>query len=387
MLAGLHTELRRAYAANGRLFELHADLLHQCDLDCRHCYLDDKARKLPTTDFWRDVIDQASALGVVSLTMSGGEIFLRKDVLELIAHARARKLFVHLKTHGGHIDAQLAHRLAELSVSSVSLSYYASDPHVHDHITRRVGSHARTRAALEHLVRAGVQTIASCSVMESNRHEWRKVVQDCEALGVLPRLDGQLHVAHSGDPFPKRLGLPMHALVELEAYALEQRGGSWAPPSAQHVRYAEQKNCAAGHLALYVSPEGDVTPCVTWPMPLGNLARGDTLAGIWASSPALEAIRASRRGDRILCRQCEVRSDCDFCAGQAWMETGDPLAAIQNKCRMTRAKTLARAAALGLPEPPLPIGLRADQALEQSARGVHDVLVQLRVPDRAGRSG
>ncbi len=362
MIGGLHLEARRAYAKAGMLYELHVDLLYQCDLDCEHCYLDDKKKKILPTAFWKDVIDQAASLGVFSLLISGGEIFLRKDLLELIAYARSRGLFIHLKSHGGFIDEAVASRLAELGVTSVWLSYYSTDPAIHDAITRREGSHQKTRAALSHLAKAGLVTVASCAVMQRNVHDWKNVVAECESLGVICSLDGELRAAHSGAEFPKQLGISLPQAVDLKRFQLELFPSECTVPLASND-WGEGKSCVAGHLALYVSPEGLVTPCIAWPEPLGDLSRGDRLADLWRGLPSpharrdLSKIKQSSRNDRELCTTCEVRADCDFCAGQSWVETRDPHAALASVCLKTRAKTLAKAAILGLPEPPMPAGL------------------------------
>ena len=82
-----------AYRAAGKHFAAHCDLLYPCDLDCEHCYLDDKVRPQKPTAFWKDVFDQVASLQVVALELSGGEIFLRKDLFELIEHARSQGLY------------------------------------------------------------------------------------------------------------------------------------------------------------------------------------------------------------------------------------------------------------------------------------------------------
>ncbi|MCA9513754.1 MAG: radical SAM protein [Myxococcales bacterium] len=356
MLAGFVHEVRRAYHDAGMLFELQLDLLYQCDLDCQHCYLDDKARRILPLAFWKGVIDQAADMQVFTLLLSGGEAFLRKDLLEIVAHARARGLFVHLKSHGGHVTPEVARRLAALGVSSVWLSYYAEDPAVHDAITRRPGSHAKTLAAIHALKDAGVTVLVACAVMHDNRDHWRGVVRQCLELGVPVSLDGEIRAAHSGDRFPRRIALAHDDLVALEDAKLDQQGGGCEVPSASNG-WGSEKNCAAGTLALYVSPEGDVTPCVTWPESLGNLAAGDTLRGIWAESARLRTIQARRKLDRAVCATCAVREQCDFCMGQSFVERGDENAPVEAVCLTTRAKSLARARRLGLPEPPLPAGL------------------------------
>ncbi len=376
MFGGMHIAARQAYASAGKLFKLHLDLLYQCDLDCEHCYLDDKKRKILPTDFWKGVIDQAADLGVFSIIMSGGEIFLRKDLLELVAHARGRGLFVHLKTHGGHIDATVAATLNTLGVSSVALSYYATDAAIHDAITRRPGSHAATRSALVHLAQAGLITVASCVVMQRNRAHWRDVIAECDALGVITSVDGQIQSALSGDRFPHALALDLADAIAIERHHMEGDTDCGTPDASdgslsieRPAAWGDKKNCGAGHTSLYVSPEGDVTPCVMWPMPLANL-NTTRLSEIWSTNARLSGVRALRQHDRELCGTCEVREHCEFCAGQSWVETKTPTAALQHFCHKTRAKTLARAAALNLPEPPMPAGLRLRTAAEGDTTGL-----------------
>ena len=46
--------------------------------------------------------------------------------------------------------------------------------------------------------------------------------------------------------------------------------------------------CSAGHTACYVSPYGDVYPCVQFPLPTGNV-RTTRFLDIWRHSPGHEA--------------------------------------------------------------------------------------------------
>ena len=66
------TPLRDYYAAHGKLFRIHLDLIYACDLDCRHCYLDDKSRPQVPTDRIAAILEEAAALGALAVTFSGG---------------------------------------------------------------------------------------------------------------------------------------------------------------------------------------------------------------------------------------------------------------------------------------------------------------------------
>lgn len=356
MLAGLSQRVRTAYARAGMLWEVHLDLLYQCDLDCEHCYLDDKSTRVLPTAFWRDVIDQMADMQVFTVHLSGGELFLRPDAFELIARARSRGLYVHIKTHGGRLDEAAARRLVALGVSSVQLSYYSHRPAVHDAITRREGSHAATLATLTALASAGANVIAACVAMERNREDLAATQAQMHALGVAFRVGGTVRVAQSGAAFPREVAPSSEALIEVAAF----RDGPvdpCAPESSEATgpdADGDRAICGAGHISLYVDPEGKVTPCVTWPQPIGDLTAGERLDEIWQRSPALERIRALRRRDLASCQRCEHRAICDICPGQGWLETGDALAPARAVCESTFARARARARAAGLAEPPPP---------------------------------
>jgi radical SAM protein with 4Fe4S-binding SPASM domain len=358
MLVGLYEEARKAYAATGKLFSMHMDMLYACDLACEHCYLDDKKQKQLPTAFWHDVISQMGELGVFSVLMSGGEIFLRKDLYSLIQHARDQAIFVQLKTHGGHIDDDDVSRLVECGVSSVALSYYASDPGIHDAITQRPGSHERTLRAIKALRDSGMIVTVSCSVMKRNFDQVEAVAEEMHRLDIPVSFDGLIRVDQSGGTGPLQTELEHDDLVALLHYETLRRGGA-STPSPERT-WGDRKNCVAGHTMLYVDPKGMASPCLAWPVPVGDL-NTCSLEEIWVSSNPLATLRRQREGDRLICHSCELKADCSYCPGQAWLENSDVNQPSQTVCRATYAAAQARSLALGEPPPAKPPGLTTEK--------------------------
>src|SRR5262245_9451065 len=74
-----------------RFFSVTWAINHPCNLRCVHCYdvtLEPRS-DLKTRDALA-VIDRLATAGVRFIAFSGGEPFLRKDVFQLMAHARER---------------------------------------------------------------------------------------------------------------------------------------------------------------------------------------------------------------------------------------------------------------------------------------------------------
>jgi len=78
----------------------HLDLTYRCNERCEHCYLDHSDRGELTSDEAFSILDQLAAAGVLFLTISGGEIFLRRDLFEILEHARDSAFCVRLKSNG-----------------------------------------------------------------------------------------------------------------------------------------------------------------------------------------------------------------------------------------------------------------------------------------------
>ena len=77
--------------------------------------------------------------------------------------------------------------------------------------------------------------------------------------------------------------------------------------------------CSAGHTALYITPYGDVTPCVQFPLPSGNIRR-QKLSDIWRDSPELQDVRSIHAKDLPVCSTCSHVGTCTRCPGLAYME-------------------------------------------------------------------
>jgi len=86
-------------------WSVHVDLTYRCNERCIHCYLDHEDHGEMSTAEIKNVLSQLAESGTLFLTFSGGEIFLRQDIFELIEFARDLHFDVSLKTNALLIDA------------------------------------------------------------------------------------------------------------------------------------------------------------------------------------------------------------------------------------------------------------------------------------------
>lgn len=327
-------------------FNVHFDVTYRCNERCIHCYLDHKDHGEMTTEEIKGVLDQLAEAGTFFLTFSGGEIFLRKDLFELLHYARNLHFDVCLKTNAILIDRQKAKRLHELGVRQIQISIYSADPKVHDAITKVRGSLARSIEAIRFLKAQGLQVKIACPLMKQNLTAYRTVQALADELGVpyildltiTPTMDGDmslLALRNSGqdllpvlrDPV---LNPPVHG--EQEAVKVGGITGSATSSGLESSAY-DDIPCSAAHNSCYISPYGDVYPCVQLPVPTGNL-RQHRFVDIWYGSPQMQRVRAVRESQLPICATCSIRRYCERCPGLAQMEGGDLLGAYERACEL-----------------------------------------------------
>jgi radical SAM protein with 4Fe4S-binding SPASM domain len=328
-------------------WNVHIDLTYRCNERCVHCYLDHHDYGEMTTPEVKNVLDQLAEAGALFLTFSGGEIFLRQDLFELIAYGRELNFDVSLKTNALLIDQSRARKLRELDIRKIQISIYSADAAIHDAITKVTGSLERSLRAIQFLLAEGLQVKLACPLMKQNLAAFRDVQLLAEKLGVPYMLDLTITPMMDGGDGVLRLRSSATELLQvLQDQNLNSRAcapseaeteaafatGSATSSGIESGAY-DDIPCSAGHNSCYISPYGDVSPCVQMPKPAGNL-RKQRFDEIWYGSTEMNRVRAVRESQLPLCSSCSVRNYCERCPGLAQMEGGDLLGAYERACEL-----------------------------------------------------
>jgi MoaA/NifB/PqqE/SkfB family radical SAM enzyme len=100
---------------------------------------------------WREVFAELVALGCRKVHFSGGEVFLRRDFLDLAEAAVALGLKVNVTTNGTLVDRERAKRLAASGVNSVSISLDGPTASAHDAIRGQAHAFRRSLRTIRRL--------------------------------------------------------------------------------------------------------------------------------------------------------------------------------------------------------------------------------------------
>lgn len=340
----IYRTLIYATARNLTPLAVMCNLTYRCPLRCAHCYATDFTPGAEELDLaaYRGLFDELAGLGTLFLTFSGGEPTLRPDFLDLLAAARGRHFAVRLFTGGTLIDEKFARAVGALHPLAVEISLHAATPRLHDEFVGQPGAWERTTAAARRLRRYGVNVTLKMNLLNFNHHEFPLVYELARDLGAEFRYSPYLSVTNAGGTEPLALRMTDEQLREYFRTltglipGLAADGDSCDEEIASPFRYnARAVSCLAGFNNCSVDPYGTVWPCVSLPIPWGNV-REQSFAAIWEGE---EAARFRRLPEVLIeeCAGCELDRYCFRCPAFSLLEEGDLRLPSREHCRVARA--------------------------------------------------
>jgi radical SAM protein with 4Fe4S-binding SPASM domain len=316
-------------------FQVTLEVTMKCNLRCIHCYnYPQPDQTLLRVDEIRRILTELAGAGCLYLTLTGGEIFCRPDIFDILEEAKKRKFALTLLTNGSMINREVADRLKEIQPWLTEISLYSTRPEIHDGITGVPGSFEKTRKAIDLLLERQMRLRLKTVIMRQNFHEYKDIMRHHQALGVAFVLDPMITPKMDGSAGPLQ-----HRISE-DQLATLLTDDEIGPEMIQFGtrRYDESIQlrqtttmCTAGILMCHIDPYGNVVPCVQFYQVAGNL-REKSFSEIWNHSPRLQKLRETVMKDIRECKDCELLGYCYRCPGLAMMEDGDAFGPSKNAC-------------------------------------------------------
>lgn len=334
-----YNDIVRRSRKEHRLLGVHWELTYRCNERCTHCYLDvlPPGAKLPgelATEEAKRVIDELAELGALTISFSGGEVFLRKDIFEISHYARKKGFAIRFFTNGILIKPEVADKIAAVKPVVVELSVYGPDAETHDGITQVPGSFDLTMRAVKLLLERKVRCIIKTPIMRENIHQIEAMKQLAADLGISFQYDLTIVPKHTGDLSPLK-----HRPTDDQLLGFLQERVS---PESWHL-YPQDDDfrfCSIGMNSMDIGPYGDIFTCIGARVSAGNV-RQESLVKIWRESPVWEETTNLNLANLPVCSTCELRQFCVRCHGTAAFEDGDMLGCSSVAYREARLRRQA----------------------------------------------
>lgn len=322
---------------------LQFELSSRCNERCIHCYIPNEKKNkgfdMPTAKV-KSILDEFAAMGGIHVTLSGGEAFLHKDLIEIARYCREKDLKISILSNLISLKDEQIPALKEVNLSLIQVSLYSMDPEVHDFITTVKGSFEKTKAAIEKLVTADIPVQISCPIMKANRHGYDKVLEYAKSLKIKAQTD-YIMMARADldtDNLANRLSLEEteELLRDILVYDTQYRNETLEQlPISDEIkfdleRFKKQPVCGVGYDNCCITANGDVYPCAGWQdYVLGNVYK-QSLQEIWEQSERVKELRQITQASFPECLECDARDYCARCLVRNYNESGGNMFAINH---------------------------------------------------------
>ena len=331
------------FAEHPTVFDLQIDVTEACTERCVHCYIPEYNPVFLPLEKIKAVIDDFRAQGGVGLTFSGGECMLHPDFDEMVRYARSKDLIVGILSNLTLCDDTKVKLLQEVE-ATVQVSLYSMNPETHDAITKRPGSFAATKSAIEKIRAAQIPCRISCPTMKANYKDYLDVLSYARSLRMDAQTDfiimGKMNCDTSNLACRLDLAETRCILEDIIYKSLPVNNEYFDPAKKEQLEsdedFAKRKVCGACVSSVCLDATGNYYPCPAFAgINLGSCYEHD-LKWIWNESSETLRIRAVTGGSFPKCVKCPDRAYCSVCMCRNYNETGDIFTPAQHFCDVAR---------------------------------------------------
>jgi radical SAM protein with 4Fe4S-binding SPASM domain len=294
------------------------------------------------------ILDEIVEAGCLWLLYTGGEIFARKDFLDIYGYAKQKGLLITLFTNGILINERIADDLAKWRPFSIEISLYGRTKETYEAVTSIPGSYQGCMRGIQLLMERGLPLKLKTVVVSTNKHEiWdmKRFAED--DLGLEFKFDAMINPRLDCSQSPLAFRLSPTEVVALDLQDSD-RVAEWVrfcerfgEPAQDLDRGADLYQCGGGVNSFAVSPEGRLSVCGLSPNESCDLQQ-DKFGDGWQHF--LRSVRQRKITRPSKCVACGIKAMCGMCPANGELESGDPEEPVDFLCQVAHL----RAYALGL---------------------------------------
>lgn len=303
------------------------ELTYGCNLRCVHCYnpTHEAKNEVPTQELIR-ILDELAGAGCVWVGFTGGELFTRKDAMQVLRHAKGLGFVISILSNATLIIPQLADEIQALEPFQVDISMYGATEETYRKVTGIPGSFERFLRGVDLLNERKVPMLLKLILMTLNLHELDRMREIALSRKIRSQLGMSIYPRVDGVKAPLAYRLSPEQVFEIwRKYKFDSLSQKPAPEETGHDVDEECEgerrffDCACGKSSVAVTPYGRMNLCLSIYDPQYDLVQGSVAEG-WES--LVDRVRSVQPGPRYECQGCDLYHHCDRDTKDGWLEQG-----------------------------------------------------------------
>lgn len=329
------------YGKKRRPLSCQLEITFKCNVNCNMCYCKDlhEPNELNTEEI-KDLLDVMAEEGTLWLTLTGGDIFMRRDFNELYLAAKKKGFIITLFTNGVLLDEKRADFLAQYPPYKIEISLYGATPETYEAVTRTKGSFKRCLEGIALLKERGLNVKLKSPITKTNHHEFWKIKELAEEMsGEYFKFDPIINAKLNYSKKVLEERIPVKEVVKLDLVDPHRRR-EWTQ-FAKNFDFAANCDhvflCGAGKQSFHIDPQGRMDMCAMARHYHYDLREGGERINKEAFRKAFYEMFPQwynkKRSRPSKCSTCPVINFCQRCPGLFYLEQQDDEQPLEYFCQ------------------------------------------------------
>ncbi len=310
-------------------------LTYKCQNKCDFCYASspyrgDDLKEMSTKEVKIIIGKIADEAHVPTISFTGGEPTLRKDLPELVAFAVSKGLRTNLISNGIRCaDLAFVKKLASAGLHSAQISLEAADEALHNEIVGNKKAFKSVVAGIHNLKEQGIYTHTNTTICRKNYNKLIPLIDFIKSEYNNPYLSMNMIITTGIATDNENIDINYSSIGEILKPVLihAERVGIkfvWYSPTPYCVfnpvdHGLGAKSCACVSGLLSVNPAGEILPCSSYEQGIGSLLK-HSFEYIWNSDQAL--YYRDKKYRPPVCKDCEYDTICGGACPLYWEHRG-----------------------------------------------------------------
>ncbi|MCX5714982.1 MAG: radical SAM protein [Candidatus Omnitrophica bacterium] len=307
------------------------ELTYRCNFRCTHCYLSHLRRakrplpELSTQEVYK-VLTKLKRMGTLYVGFTGGEIFCRTDVFDILWKAKRLGFQIIILTNGSLIDHNVARELKKLSPNKIDISVYAMSQEFFEKFTGSTAPYKSVLDAVRMLQEEKLPVSLKSCVLEENKNEIIKISNFAHTHNISFSIEEDISkcLDGSGGPLRHRIPPDQSFTIRKKCFPLlftpkDLKGRTRSLTKNRRILWDNLFPCGVGRSSLVINPEGKLRMCTQINYPLDDVVHGSLEEGWQRIKEYVDALKPPLDWE---CPQCDLLHFCRWCPGVSYLEDG-----------------------------------------------------------------